>query len=129
MPNPRVLSVGQCAIDQGAMSRFFQSHFQADVTAAATAEHALADLRARSVDLVLVNRIGDRDGVPGTELIRSLKADPALAAVPVMLVSNYAEAQQEAVGLGAVPGFGKAELGTEKAVEAIRAALTTCPLS
>jgi len=31
--------------------------------------------------------------------------------VPVMLVSNYQEAQQQAVGAGAVPGFGKDSLG------------------
>ena len=30
--------------------------------------------------------------------------------VPVMLVSNYPQYQQQAVDAGAVPGFGKAEL-------------------
>ncbi len=72
---------------------------------------ALTSLRAGEFDLVLVNRIFDGDGSKGIELIRAIKADPHLARTPVMLVSNYAEAQAEAKELGALPGFGKGDLG------------------
>lgn len=110
MSGPRVLSVGQCGFDHASIARLLSSRFRAEVEAAATADEALPRLRAGRFDLVLVNRVGDRDGRPGVELIRALKVDPALATVPVMLVSNYAEAQDEAVALGALPGFGKASL-------------------
>ena len=36
---------------------------------------------------------------------------------PIMLVSNYPEAQSEAVAAGAVPGFGKATLRSSQARE------------
>ena len=41
----------------------------------------------------------------------------------MMLVSNYHDAQQAAVAVGAVPGFGKRELGTPKAAQLLREAL------
>ncbi len=40
-----------------------------------------------------------------------------------MLVSNYADAQKEAVEAGALPGFGKADLGDGQTHERLRNAL------
>jgi hypothetical protein len=40
-----------------------------------------------------------------------------------MLVSNYAEAQAAAVAAGAVPGFGKREIGQPRVAQLIREAL------
>src|SRR4051794_41085510 len=99
---PRILSVGQCGYDHGQISRQLGRHREAEVVAAATHAEALAALQQGGVDLVLVNRIGDRDGASGLDLIRAMKADPRTSAVPVMLVSNLADAQDEAVGLGAI---------------------------
>ena len=70
-------------------------------------------MRSTRYDLVLVNRVLDEDGSSGLELIRALKHDPALADVPVMLVSNHADAQEAAFDLGASPGFGKASLHSD----------------
>jgi hypothetical protein len=53
-----------------------------------------------------------------------VKEDDALAKVPVMLVSNYAAAQAEAVAAGAVPGFGKSSLGRPDMLERVRAVLS-----
>ena len=69
---------------------------------------------------MLVNRILDRTGEEGLDFIRDLKADPALASVPVMLVSNFADAQRQAVELGARPGFGKDAIGRPETVTALR---------
>ncbi|HWE36163.1 MAG TPA: hypothetical protein VG406_06290 [Isosphaeraceae bacterium] len=127
MPRPPiVLSVGQCAFDHASISRALSRGFGARVEGADTAAEAIARIRGRAErpDLVLVNRVGDRDGAPGLDLIRALKADPDLAPLPVMLVSNFAHAQDEAVALGAVPGFGKAELGSPSVLDRLRAALT-----
>jgi two-component system chemotaxis response regulator CheY len=110
MPHPRVLSVGQCSYDHAMIARTLEAAFQARTSGAATAAEALEALRSGTFDLVLVNRIGNRDGAPGVDLIRELQDDPSLAPVPVMLVSNDAKAQAQAVALGARPGFGKAEL-------------------
>src|SRR3712207_7213789 len=43
--------------------------------------------------------------------------------VPVMLVSNYADAQAKAVAHGALEGFGKGELGDDTMLERVRAVL------
>ncbi|MDR3637095.1 MAG: hypothetical protein P4L84_25050 [Isosphaeraceae bacterium] len=129
MSRPRVLSVGQCAFDHSRIKRHLTQVLGVDVEEGTTAAEALATLRDTPFDLVLVNRVGDADGSPGADLIRSLKADPQLAALPVMLVSNYPDAQAEAIGLGALPGFGKADLTSPKTSEMLRAALAIQPSS
>lgn len=123
MTPPRILSVGQCGFDHGQISRLLQRHLGAEVVAADTYEEAIAAVASSPFDLVLVNRVGDSDGAPGLELIRALKTETA---VPVLLVSNYESAQDQATGLGALPGFGKADLGTGKELAAVRAALGGC---
>ena len=116
-----VLSVGQCGFDHGKISRYFKSAYGADVSGAETFDEALTALRSSEFDLVLVNRLNDEDGAPGIELIRTLKTDPELSTVPVMLVSNYPSAQADATALGALPGFGKSDLNTRKAEDCLRA--------
>jgi CheY-like chemotaxis protein len=78
---------------------------------------ALAALGQGSFDLVLVNRKLDVDYSDGLEIVRQLKTHEQHAAVPVMLVTNYPEYQQQAVALGAEPGFGKAELSSPATLE------------
>jgi CheY-like chemotaxis protein len=116
--NPkRILSVGQCGADHYSISTFLQSHFEGvEVEPMHTAKQAVAALKAQPFNLVLVNRRFDWDGASGLELIREMKADSELAAVPVMLVSNHADAQKEAIAAGAIRGFGKANLDAALAV-------------
>lgn len=124
MARVRVLSVGQCGYDHSQISGHLRRTFGAEVVATHSHAEAIATIRdGGPYDLVLVNRVGDRDGASGVELIRAIKDDPELAGVPVMLVSNYESAQAEAVGLGALPGFGKASLGDRSVDERLRAAL------
>jgi two-component system chemotaxis response regulator CheY len=52
-----------------------------------------------------------------------MKQDESLSHIPVMLVSNYPEYQEEAVALGAVYGIGKNELGTPQAITRVQEAL------
>ncbi len=125
MPGARILDVGQCGFDHGSIARFLKKVYGAEVTGADTAGEALATLRAGGFDLVLVNRLFDGDGSPGVALIRTIKADPDLANLPVLLVSNYPEAQAEAQTLGALAGFGKADLRAGKPLASIDAALAT----
>jgi two-component system chemotaxis response regulator CheY len=121
----RVLSVGQCGMDHGSIAWMMQKHFGAEVVGADTKAEALAEARADELALVLVNRLMDRDGSPGLDIIRAFKADNALKHLPIMLVSNYDDAQREAVSLGAMPGFGKSALGQPQTLARIEAALLT----
>ena len=106
----RVLDVGQCGPDHAAICRLLEGTFGAEVEQADRLDDALAALRRGPFELVLVNRKLDIDYSDGMEIVRAIKTDPALAATPVMLVTNYPEHQQAAIAAGAEPGFGKAEL-------------------
>lgn len=107
----RVLSVGQCFADHSSINHVLRNSFGAEVVGADTRDEALDLLRQGAFALVLINRVLDADGSSGQELIRVIKADEQLRDVPVMLVSNYDDAQTEAMQVGAVKGFGKAALG------------------
>ena len=113
----RVLDVGQCQMDHSTIRRLIEDGFEAEVVQAHSATDALTQLRAGPFDLVLINRKLDADYSDGVEIIRQMKADAQLESLPVMLVSNYPESQQQAVALGAEPGFGKAECREAKTRE------------
>lgn len=70
------------------------------------------------INRVLDGRFGTRSGV---ELIEQTLACPAPPAA--MLVSNYADAQSAAVAVGALPGFGKSELGRPETSRKLRDAV------
>ena len=112
-----MLDVGQCGADHSSIQMRIAAHFDAVVDRARSVEDALRAMRQRRYDLVLVNRVIFADGGDGLELIRQVRQDPALADVPMMLVSNYPEAQAEAVAAGARPGFGKAGLHQKATTE------------
>jgi hypothetical protein len=92
---------------------------------------------ASRANLLLINRVLDGEFADdsGVELIRRLAGGAGGGAVggaggkdgmraTLMLVSNYADAQAEAVAAGggaAVPGFGKSSAGTAATAAAIRA--------
>lgn len=105
-----VLDVGNCGPDHNAIRRMLTRSFGVQVVQAHNAEDTLKTLRAGSFDLVLVNRKLDEDYSDGIEIIRMIKADTELAAIPVMLVTNLEEYQQQAVEIGACRGFGKLSL-------------------
>jgi two-component system, chemotaxis family, chemotaxis protein CheY len=107
----RVLSVGQCGADHGSIRRTLAQAFGTEVVSADSIAEALDALHHDTFALVLVNRVFDADGTSGLDLVRAIKSDSDLTAVPVMLVSNYEDAQTQAVAVGAISGFGKASLG------------------
>lgn len=117
----RVLSIGQCGPDHGAISGMFRREFGVEVVGVDTlAEAERSCERDGLPTLILVNRKLDIDYSDGLELIRSLKANAKTASTPVMLVSNYPEYQAEAVTLGALAGFGKAELSQSATLAKLR---------
>jgi DNA-binding response OmpR family regulator len=109
MSQKTVLSIGQCRPDTAAIGYYLKSQFDVNVLTADLPDQAIAVLEANPVDLVLINRKLDADGSDGLEILTRIRGG-SKSAVPVMLVSNYADWQQKAVEMGAVYGFGKAEL-------------------
>ena len=123
MTRKRVLSVGQCAADHSAISHLVEKHFDAEVGGVDSIPEAIGKLRDDEFSLVLVNRILDGGVSPGLEFIRQIKSDESLQQIPVMLVSNYDDAQDEARQIGAEPGFGKASLGQPQMLARVKAFL------
>lgn len=101
-------------MDHGSISRFLTTNFDVEVVSAATAEQADRRLLQTQFDLVLVNRQFDADGAEGLDFIKHLKSNPKLSSIPVMLITNFREYAEQAVALGASPGFGKSELSSPK---------------
>lgn len=87
-------------------------------------DEAGARRAAAGCDLLLINRQldGDFADSSGVALIALLARDRARRA-SLMLVSNYADAQEAAAKAGAMPGFGKAAAGKPETAERIRAAV------
>lgn len=102
-----VIDCGNCGPDYNSIRKLIQSQFDAVVLQTHGLQDTLELLAQRPVDLITVNRKLDRDYSDGIEVIRGIKADPRFAEVPVMLITNYEEHQQEAMKAGAVRGFGK----------------------
>lgn len=116
----QVLDVGQCVPDHAAIRRMLERNFEARVVQTHEMEDTLEQLRAGRFDLVLVNRKLDADYSDGLEIVKAIKGDAKLAAVPVMLVTNFPEHQELAVTAGALPGFGKNSLGSTETLERLK---------
>ncbi len=112
MNQRRVLDVGNCGPDHSSIRKMLTNNFGVEVLQAHGLEDTMAALRSSSIDLVLINRKLDQDYSDGIVILEQIKSKPEYSDLPVMLITNYAEYQAEAVALGALPGFGKLELNT-----------------
>ncbi|MGE0482346.1 MAG: response regulator [Phycisphaerae bacterium] len=121
MPRSRVLDVGNCDLDHGAIRALLVNHFEVDVDRAMFVDEALARLAQDRYDLVLVNRrifADDSDGLALVRRVRAVHARPDdHSHPPVMMISNFETAQRAAVEAGALRGFGKARLGDAATIE------------
>jgi len=116
MAQARLLDVGNCDPDHLMIRRMLSEHFDVEIDRVMFASEAIERMRQTKYDLVLFNRLVFDDGSEGIELVRKAKADPALAAVPIMMISNFPEAQAASVAAGGVTGFGKAGVGSPETV-------------
>lgn len=112
----RVLDVGNCDPDFGSIRGMLVNHFDVDVDRVMFVEEALTQLATERYDLILVNRRVFADDSDGMDLLRRARPAPNGDA-PVMLVSNFADAQDTAESLGAVRGFGKGALQKPETIE------------
>ncbi|MEO1981440.1 MAG: response regulator, partial [Fuerstiella sp.] len=123
MPSKIVLSVGQCRPDNAAITHFLTSNFDVEVLATDLVDDSLTALQKNSVDLILINRKLDTDYSDGMEIMKQIRSNPQTEQIPVMLISNFPESQEQAVAAGATYGFGKAELSSPETVQRVRDAL------
>ena len=123
----KVALVGHCGPDSSFLRMAVSSADRSIRVLAADDSGELQRVLADGVDLLLLNREMPYgfDANLGVDMIPTLrKAHPN---VKIMLVSNYAEAQAAAIAAGALPGFGKREIGSPRVAELIRGALQEMP--
>jgi len=123
MSRKTVLDVGNCGPDHTAISAMLRKHFDVEILRSDQLSDTLAILGRQSVDLILINRKLDIDYSDGIDILRVIKASESYRDIPVMLITNYAEHQQQAIAVGAIQGFGKLELHAPETLERLRAIL------
>ncbi len=118
----RIVLVGHC----GADSFFLKRAIKRLVPEAAIEEANHTDALAPYLDggnVLLVNRVVDGrfDTGDGVDLIGTICQRGT--ASKLILISNYDDAQERAVAVGAMPGFGKSDLDAPQTGSMLRAAL------
>jgi hypothetical protein len=119
----KVVLVGHCGPDSSYLRITVGKALPGVQVLSADDDTALGKVLGDGVDLLLLNRQLDYgfDENDGVSLLKRLrKIYPELKA---MLVSNYPDAQAAAIAEGALPGFGKRELGSPRVAELIRSGL------
>jgi ActR/RegA family two-component response regulator len=118
----RVLLIGHCGPDASYLRMAVRSALgEVEIISAAEMDDMTNALKA-GVDLVLLNRELDYGFEPdsGVEMVQLLRK--TYAKLPMIVVSNYPEVQTAAAAAGAMPGFGKREIGTPRVISLLRAA-------
>jgi DNA-binding NarL/FixJ family response regulator len=119
----KVLLVGHCGPDSSYLRIAVRSAL-GDASISSASDRAGLDRAIQDgVDLILFNRELDYGFEPatGVEMIRLLKT--RFPELKMMLVTNYPEVQAAATAAGAMPGFGKREIGSLRVKELLRGAL------
>src|SRR4051794_20273651 len=112
----RVVLVGHCNFDGPRLQQEIQSMPEELEVLRVNDEADLREVCEEGENLLLVNRepVGfDEDGVDIVCDVCEQYPDQC-----VMLVSDFDDAQEQAVEAGAMPGFGKRDMGTPKLAEA-----------
>jgi DNA-binding response OmpR family regulator len=109
--------------DEPMLSNLLKGRLEKDglqVVQARDGAEALADLKAEKYDLVLLDIILPK--MSGFEVMESMKSDPNIQEVPIVIVSNLGQESdiQKGQMLGAVGYFVKAQLSIEDLVSKIK---------
>lgn len=123
MAKKKVVLIGHCGPDSSFLKSAIRTADREAEVLAAEDEATLRGVLKQGVDLLLFNRelgYGFAEEL-GVDVIRRLKKE--FPGTKMMLVSNYEDAQAAAVSAGALPGFGKRELGSPRAGQVLGEAL------
>lgn len=117
----RIVLVGHCGFDSGSLRTLAQQAAPHAEVSMVNDDAALQAVAASDA-LLLVNRVldGRFSAGSGVALISELANSDNPPAM--MLVSNYADAQEQAVAAGAMQGFGKGEMYQPEVVDRLKAA-------
>jgi hypothetical protein len=124
MPPKKLLSIGQCCADHSSISRLLTQNFQIEIINADNSKEAESFISTGNYSLILVNRIFDSNGESGLAFIKKYCSQQTSTSTPIMLVSNFDDAQKDAVNHGAILGFGKNALTSSDTLLKLKKLLT-----
>ena len=117
----RILLVGHCGVDGPRLQSEISSFLGGVEVLRVNSDQDLQREAGQGADLLMVNREPVGFSKEGVDIIRHLHQH--FPDCKVMLVSDYPEAQEEALGVGAIPGVGKADIGSPKFEKTVREAV------
>jgi len=116
-----ILVVGHCNVDGPRLVKELNRDFAEARVERINSREDLEAACSAGADLLLVNREPVGFETAGLEIIKDVRQKYPQA--KVMLISDFPDAQAQALLEGAVPGFGKSQMGTAGMSEAVGAAL------
>ena len=114
-----VVLVGHCGFDSGSLKRLAREALP-DAEVVAVNQQAPLDKLAHGRSLLLINRQLDGRFAAGDSLAMIRRYAAGDNSPRMMLISNFADAQADAVAAGALPGFGKNDLGDPGVTQRLR---------
>ncbi|MBB6429056.1 hypothetical protein [Algisphaera agarilytica] len=114
-----VALVGHCGFDSSSLTRLAKSALPDAKIVAVNSQSALDEV-AHAQSLLLINRVLDGRFDAGSSLAMIQQLAQRDDSPAMMLVSNYPDAQAEAEAAGALPGFGKSDLGKPETAQRLR---------
>jgi DNA-binding NtrC family response regulator len=117
----RILLVGHCGIDGPRLEDELSRALPGTEVERVNSDEDLRRAVGEGAELLLVNREPVGFDAEGLEIIRQVKK--LSPDCKVMLVSDHDDAQQQAAKAGALPGFGKRELGSPRLAAHVKRAL------
>ena len=119
----KIALIGHCGPDSSYLKAIIHKAAKDATILFADSDEELNTVLQQDVDLLLFNRelgYGFSDSL-GVNSIARLRASNYKA--KMMLISNHPDAQEAAVNVGALPGFGKREIGTPRVLKLLQEAL------
>ena len=121
MAKRRILLVGHCGVDGPRLQEELSRAMPGTEVQRINSDADLRNAVGEGADLLLVNREPVGFDEAGLDLIRKVRSrNPDCK---VMLVSDHDDAQEKAVGAGAIKGFGKSEMGSPRLAAHVKQAL------
>ena len=117
----RILLVGHCGVDGPWLQEEVSSLLKGAEVVRVNSEDDLRQHCDQGADLLLVNREPVGFESTGVDIVEKVCAD--YPGCKCMLVSDLADAQKQATEAGALPGFGKSDVGSPKFSETLNQAL------
>lgn len=117
----RIVLVGHCGIDGPRLEEELSRALPETSIERVNSEEELRRVVGDGAELLLVNREPVGFDTEGLEIIRQVKK--LRPECKVMLVSDRDDAQAQAAAAGALPGFGKSEMGSPRLTKHVEQAL------